>query len=114
MELLDREIVDSHQLEALLNQIGGAIRSKVGVVSGEIIFREKRGVACGQQNAFVLSEIELAELGFPDGAYIVTQAYEQRGTNELLEGNEVDRLSILEEVTGGVDMGAGMRAESDG
>jgi hypothetical protein len=37
MELLDGEIVDSHQLESLLDEIGGAVGSQIGVITGEFL-----------------------------------------------------------------------------
>jgi hypothetical protein len=50
MELFNGEIVDSHQLESLLNEIGGAVRREIGVVAREFLLGEQCGVARAQEN----------------------------------------------------------------
>lgn len=112
-ELLDGEIVDPDKLDSLAHQIFGAIGREKSIVPGEFLFGKKGRVTRAEENAFVGAELESAELGFSDRADIVAESHEERRTDEFLERNEVDGLAIIEEVSGRVDVSAGMRAEAD-
>src|SRR6478672_7710116 len=111
VELLDGEIVDSDELDTVVDEILGAIGREEGVILDEILLRQQRRIAGAEQNPRLAAQIPGAELSGTNRAHSVRELQQQSGSDETLERNFVYALPIVEEMPGGVGVGAGVRAE---
>src|SRR5665811_2365911 len=90
VELLDGQVVDSHQLYALVDQVLRAIGSQVRVVLDELLPREERGVASAKEDSLVILDVVFAQLRRADRANVVAEANQQCGPDQTIERDLVD------------------------
>lgn len=112
VKLFDREVVHADELDAPRYQILRAVRREERVVPDKLRLREKSRVSGLEQHSRVLCEIVLAQLTGAHRHNIVRERDQQRGPDQLVEPNLVDRLAVVEEMLRGVNMCPGVRSET--
>src|SRR2546423_11607560 len=113
VELLDRQIIDAHQLYAQINKVLCTIGSEKRVVRNKFTLRKKCRVARANQNTLGAFEILALEMFGGDGPNVVRKSNHSCGPDQSLERNPVHRLAIVEEMSSGVGVRAGVRSKSD-
>src|SRR5882757_7278990 len=111
VELFDREVVNPNELHTLVNEVLRSIGGEVGVILDKILLRKERRVAGAKKDSRLTFDVVGAELRRANGADLVGKAQKKRGSDQALERNLVDGLAIVEEMTRGVGVCAGMRSK---
>src|SRR5687767_2437565 len=113
VELLDREVVDTHQLDAERYEIFRAFRCEERVVAIKALLQKESGIAGADENTLVPLEIMLLEVARTYGHEAFAHGDENRRTDEAVERDLIDCLPIIEKMLCRVDVRAGVRAERD-
>lgn len=115
VKLLDRQVVDSHELYPALDDELGTVRCEVGVVlmEGGILSEIARVTRLEENTLRRLHPLPL-QIAPPDRANIVTELEDQRWSHQGFKRDLVDRLAVIEEVFGRINMRPRMRSKVDG
>ena len=108
VELLDRQVVDADQLNAVVDEVLRAIGGEKRIVRDKFSTREITRIPGLQQNALVTPDGAWTKLGFANRHDIAGEIQQQRRTDQSFQRDSVDWLAVVEEVTRRVGVGAGM------
>lgn len=115
VELLDRQIVNAHELDPALDNELGTVRCEIGVIlmKGGVLREIARVARLEENTLFPLDPLAL-ELAPSDRANVVAELEDQCWSYQGLKRNLVDSLAVVEEVPGRVNVSPGMGPELNG
>src|SRR4030081_2985447 len=112
VELFDRQVVNSDELDVEVDQVLRAVGSEVCIVLHELLLRQQSGISRANEDSLMTLDVVLTQFRGADRENLVAEAHEQCWSDQTLQRNLVHRLAIVEKVTCGIDVSAGVGAES--
>src|SRR5688572_16831998 len=108
VKLLDRVIIDTDELHSAPCEIFGTVRGEIRVILHELRPPEEERVSRLQKDSRVRADLMPLEVRRTNGHDIIAECDENRGTDEPVEWNSVDRLPTVEEMLRRIDVCAGV------
>lgn len=115
VELLNRQVVNSHELYPALDDEIGSVGREIRVVfMKRCVMSEIARIARLEEDALCPPNPLRLQIAPPDRANVVAELQDQRWPDQGLERNLVDGLAVVKEVPRRVNVSPGMRPELDG
>lgn len=117
VELLDRQVVDSHELYPAFDNERGTVRCEISVILMKRgVLREIARIARLEEDPLCPRRLDpfRLEIAPPDRANVIAELEDHGWPHQGFKRNLVDSLGVVKEVPGRVHVSPGMRSELDG